>query len=95
MTVCWLLQECHEQIRVLSQEAANVVKQQGGDNDLVERVRSSAYFKPIHHLIDQLLDPSTFIGRAPEQVDEFLSEEVEPVLKRYADVSNETVDLKV
>ena len=62
------LQECHEQIRVLSQEAAAVVKQQGGDNDLVTRIRRSSYFKPIHGQLESILDPSTFTGRAPNQV---------------------------
>ena len=62
------LQECHEQIRVLSQEAGQVVKQEGGDNDLVERIQRSDYFKPIHSQLESLMDPKTFIGRAPSQV---------------------------
>ena len=78
-------QECHEEIRVLSHEAAAVVKQEGGDNDLIERVRKTAYFAPIHDQLDSLLDPSTFTGRAPEQVDQFLGEEIFPALKSYAD----------
>lgn len=61
-------QECHEKIRVLSQEAGMVVKEEGKDNDLVERIRSCKYFAPIHNQLDKLLDASTFIGRAPEQV---------------------------
>lgn len=61
-------QECHEKIRVLSQEAGMVVKEEGKDNDLVERIRSCKYFAPIHDQLDKLLDASTFIGRAPEQV---------------------------
>lgn len=42
------LQECHERIRVLSQEAGAQVKQHGRDNDLVERIRASGYFAPVH-----------------------------------------------
>lgn len=61
-------QVCHEEIRVLSQQAAETVKMKGEDNDLVERIRNSAYFAPIHNQLDSLLDPSTFIGRAPQQV---------------------------
>ncbi|KAJ2354282.1 adenylosuccinase ade13, partial [Coemansia sp. RSA 2611] len=79
-------QECHEQIRVLSHEAAAVVKQQGGDNDLIERVRACAYFAPIRDELDALLDPATFIGRAPEQVDRFLADFVAPALAPYAHV---------
>merc|ERR1712112_700245 len=59
----------------------------GGDrqecHDLIERIKTCDYFAPIHDKIDQLMDPSTFIGRAPEQVTEFLDEEVAPVLVRY------------
>ena len=45
-----------------------VVKQEGGDNDLVERIRRSAYFTPIHNSLSRILNPRAFIGRAPEQV---------------------------
>ncbi|GFQ90210.1 adenylosuccinate lyase, partial [Trichonephila clavata] len=78
-------QVCHEEIRVLSHQAAEVVKIQGGDNDLVDRIRNSSYFAPIHDQLDALLDPSTFVGRAPEQVTEFLEEEVYPLLELYKD----------
>ncbi|XP_076739679.1 adenylosuccinate lyase-like [Maylandia zebra] len=61
-------QECHEKIRVLSQEAAAVVKLEGGDNDLLARIQRDPYFAPILGQLDALLDPKTFIGRAPQQV---------------------------
>lgn len=61
-------QDCHEKIRVLSQEAAAVVKQEGGDNDLLARVQQDPYFAPILGQLDAILDPKTFIGRAPQQV---------------------------
>ncbi|KAF8555179.1 Adenylosuccinate lyase [Imleria badia] len=73
-------QEAHEKIRVLSHEAAHQVKNLGLDNDLIERVRGDAYFDPIKGELDGLLDPQTFIGRAPEQVDKFIKEWVEPAL---------------
>lgn len=76
-------QECHEKIRVLSQLAGQVVKQEGRPNDLIERIRQDVYFKPIWDDLDHLLNPSTFIGRAPEQVDEFLSNEVDPLLNKF------------
>ena len=53
---------------MLSQEAGAQVKQHGRDNDLVERIRASDYFAPVHSKLEKLLDPSTFIGRAPQQV---------------------------
>lgn len=62
------MQECHEKIRVLSQEAGKVVKEQGKDNDLVERIKACQYFEPVHSELDTLLDARTFIGRAPQQV---------------------------
>ena len=56
------------------------MKNLGLENDLIERVRQDPYFDPIKPSLDQLLDPASFIGRAPEQVDAFLSEWVDPVL---------------
>ncbi|GIY22847.1 adenylosuccinate lyase [Caerostris darwini] len=88
-------QVCHEEIRVLSHQAAEVVKMQGGDNDLVERIRDSPYFAPIYDQLDSLLNPSTFIGRAPEQVTEFLEEEVYPLLEPYKDQLEVKAVLKV
>lgn len=66
--------------QVLSHEAAYQVKQLGLENDLIDRVRRDAYFDPIKGDLERLLDPATFIGRAPEQVDRFLREWVEPAL---------------
>ncbi|GAB0093676.1 Adenylosuccinate lyase [Sergentomyia squamirostris] len=79
-------QVCHEKIRVLSHAAGAQVKQHGLDNDLVERIKADPYFAPILNQIDAILDPQTFIGRAPQQVEEFLQEEVAQVLAKYKDV---------
>ncbi|XP_016370204.1 adenylosuccinate lyase-like [Sinocyclocheilus rhinocerous] len=84
-------QDCHEKIRVLSQQAAAVVKQEGGDNDLLARVQADPYFTPILGQLDALLDPKTFVGRAPQQVTRFLSEEVRPVLEPY----KSNMDIKI
>ncbi|KZT25053.1 adenylosuccinate lyase [Neolentinus lepideus HHB14362 ss-1] len=73
-------QEAHEKIRVLSHEAAHQVKHLGLENDLIERVRKDPYFDPIKAQLDDLLNPQSFVGRAPEQVDKFLKEWVEPAL---------------
>lgn len=78
-------QVCHEKIRVLSHEAGAQVKQHGLDNDLIERVKNDPYFEPIIPQLDKILDPSTFVGRAPEQVEEFIAEEVEAVIAKYKD----------
>ena len=65
---------------MLSHEAAHQVKQLGLENDLIDRVKADPYFDPIKDQLDELLDPKTFIGRAPEQVDKFLAEWVRPAL---------------
>lgn len=82
-------QVCHEKIRVLSHQAGAEVKQHGRDNDLIDRVKNDPYFAPILGELDSILNPSTFIGRAPEQVKEFIEEEVEPILKKYEAVLQE------
>lgn len=88
-------QDCHEKIRVLSQQAAAVVKQEGGDNDLLARVQADPYFTPILAQLDALLDPKTFIGRAPQQVARFLSEEVKPVLEPYKNKMDVKIELEL
>ncbi len=88
-------QECHERIRVLSQQAAAVVKQEGGDNDLIVRIRDDDYFAPIHPRLEQLLDPASFVGRAPQQVARFLEDEVDPALAPYAEQLGGTAQLAI
>ncbi|EIN05787.1 Adenylosuccinate lyase [Punctularia strigosozonata HHB-11173 SS5] len=73
-------QEAHEKIRVLSHEAAHQVKHLGLPNDLIERVRRDPYFDPIKADLERLLEPRSFVGRAPEQVRAFIREWVEPAL---------------
>lgn len=76
-------QECHEKIRVLSHQAGAVVKEEGGENDLIRRIRADAYFEPIWSQLDSLMNPKTFVGRAPQQVDKFVQNWVEPALQPY------------
>ncbi|CAD6925580.1 unnamed protein product [Tilletia controversa] len=84
-------QHCHEAIRVLSHQASDVVKIHGGDNDLIERIKKDPYFQPIHDRIDELLEPSTFVGRAPQQVESFVKKWVQPAIAPYQkDIANAT-----
>ncbi|XP_030402792.1 adenylosuccinate lyase isoform X3 [Gopherus evgoodei] len=76
-------QDCHEKIRILSQQAAAVVKQEGGDNDLIARIRADPYFSPIHGQLESLLESTSFTGRASQQVARFLKEEARPMLTPY------------
>ena len=64
-------QEAHEQIRQLSFQSNQVVKGQGQPNDLMDRIRRSPFFEPILSQLDHLLDPKTFVGLAPLQVERF------------------------
>lgn len=69
---------------VLSHQAADNVKKHGKDNDLLDRIRRTAFFNPILPELDNLLDASTFVGRAPQQVEKFTATEVAAALKPYA-----------
>ena len=77
-------QELHEKIRSHSMESARLVKTEGKDNDLIERVKSDKAFSAIHAKIDSILAPENFTGRASEQTEKFIKEEIEPVLKANA-----------
>ena len=76
-------QECHEELRKLSLEAGHVMKTEGKPNDLIERIKKNPYFAPVLPEIDRLVDPKRCVGRAPQQVDEFLAEEVKPMLLKF------------
>jgi adenylosuccinate lyase len=76
-------QDLHERIRRHSMAAANRMKDEGAENDLVDRIASDPAFRLTRDEIEEVLDPARHIGRAPEQVDAFLAEAVEPVLARY------------
>ena len=76
-------QEVHEKIRVHSWAAARVVKEQGKSNDLLSRIREDDFFAPIHTMLGEMLDPSRFVGRAPQQVASFLTQELWPAVDLY------------
>jgi adenylosuccinate lyase len=80
-------QDLHEKIRVHSQAAGHRVKQEGLDNDLIDRLKADPDFEAIHHMLteDQILNPMNFIGRSVEQTERFISEVVEPLKERYKD----------
>jgi adenylosuccinate lyase len=87
-------QELHEKIRVHAQAAARVVKEQGGKNDLLDRIAGDASFGLNKEEMEKLLDPALFIGRSREQVEEYLSEVIGPLLKEY-NAQGETYELTV
>ncbi|HWA97051.1 MAG TPA: adenylosuccinate lyase [Pirellulales bacterium] len=86
-------QELHERIRVHSHAAAARVKQEGGSNDLLDRLRGDPAFSRVD--LDDVLDPQRYVGRAPEQVDEFVAEVVAPIRAKYATTAPLEAELKV
>lgn len=88
-------QELHEKIRQYSIEAGRRVKEEGLDNNLISLIEKDDSFKLNKAIIRQLMDASNFVGRAPEQVDEFLALHVYPLLNENKDELNVKVDLKV
>lgn len=88
-------QELHERIRVHSMEAARRVKQGDGVNDLLERIAGDPSFGVTLRQLEDMLNPSAYVGRAPEQTDEFLKEQVGPVLERYKDMLGIKVEISV
>jgi len=74
-------QDLHEGIRVMSMEAGRNVKENGGDNNLIELIKANPMFKAVHSKLDDILDAKKFIGRAPEQTVEFINNEIMPILE--------------
>lgn len=85
-------QELHEAIREHSMEAGRQVKEFGKDNDLMERLANDPIFAPVKDELADLLEPSLYVGRSPEQVEEFLADEIAPVLEQYKDELNTEFD---
>jgi adenylosuccinate lyase len=76
-------QDLHERIRQHSVAAAERVKQGDGENDLLARIASDPAFARVRDRLDEIIDARAFVGRAPEQVDEFLENVVEPALAGF------------
>ncbi len=88
-------QVLHEALRQHSIAAAKVVKEEGGENDLVKRIAADPLFMITEEEIMSVLKPANYTGRAPEQVEEFLNEVVWPVLEKNKALLGEHVELSV
>lgn len=88
-------QELHERLREHSIAAAKVVKEQGLENDLIDRICSDEMFQLSRDEVDAILKPINFVGRSVEQVEEYLSEIVVPVLQKNKELLGEDVELTV
>ncbi len=88
-------QDLHEAVRTHSHAAAARVKEEGGDNDLLDRLAADPVIGMTREEINAVLDLREFVGRAPEQVEEFIRDEVDPVLERHRGRGQVTSDVRV
>lgn len=88
-------QELHESIRIHSMEAAKRVKEEGLENDLINRIAADSVFNMTKEEINSILDAKNFIGRSSGQVEDFINEVIKPILEKNQDILGVNVDLKV
>lgn len=88
-------QKLHERIRVHSMAASKIVKEEGGANDLLDRIAADPAFGVSREDLRLIVRPEKFVGRAPEQTLEFIGETVNPLLEKYRDVSDEKAEINV
>ena len=88
-------QELHERIRELSMEAGAVVKNEGGKNDLIERIAKEPMFGMSLEDLQKVLDPKKYVGRAPQQTEEYINEVVKPVIEANKDGLIDNAELSV
>lgn len=88
-------QQLHEKIREHSMAASRVVKVDGGENDLLERIAADEAFGVTLEELEKILKPENYTGRAKEQTEDFLNECIKPVLEKYADVESDKPEINV
>lgn len=88
-------QQLHERIREHSMAASKVIKEEGGENDLLERIAADEAFGVTLEELEHILKPENYTGRAKEQTEDFLNECIKPVLEKYADVESDKPEINV
>ena len=88
-------QELHELIREYSMQAGATVKKEGRENNLVDLIAADPAFGMTKEEIEAILEPKNFVGRAPEQTEEFITEVVKPVLDANKDILGMTAEINV
>ena len=88
-------QELHERIRELSMEAGKKVKEEGADNDLLDRIAADPMFHLTREQLENTMDPNRYVGRAPEQVDRYLANVIAPILDSHKDMLGVKVEIDV
>ncbi|MGN0465235.1 MAG: adenylosuccinate lyase [Lachnospiraceae bacterium] len=88
-------QELHERIRVHSMAAGKVVKEEGKENDLLERIANDPAFNMTMEQLNAIMDPKNFVGRAPVQTEEFLEEVIAPILEENKELLGLKAEINV
>ncbi|MEE1242824.1 adenylosuccinate lyase [Frisingicoccus sp.] len=88
-------QELHERIRTHSMEAGRTVKVEGKANDLLERIANDPAFGITMEELQAIMNPRNFVGRAPEQVTEFLEEVIQPILDENKELLGMSAEINV
>lgn len=88
-------QVLHERIRVHSMAASKVIKEEGGENDLLERITADDAFGVTLDELKSIISPEKYVGRAPQQTEEFLNEVVKPALEPYSSIATEQAEINV
>ncbi len=88
-------QELHERIRVHSMAAAKVVKEEGGANDLIDRIAADPAFGVTKEALQKVLKPENYVGRAPQQTAEFLDGVIKPILTANAELLGLEAEINV
>lgn len=88
-------QQLHERIRVHSMAASKVIKEEGGENDLLQRIANDDAFGVTLEELENILQPEKYTGRAKEQTEDFLNEMVQPILDKYADIESDKPEINV
>ena len=88
-------QELHERIRELSMEAGRNVKAEGRDHNLLELIAADPSFNLTLEELKKTMDPKKYVGRAPQQVEEFLDEVIRPVLEENKDLLGVKAEINV
>ncbi len=88
-------QQLHERIRIHSMAASKVIKEEGGENDLLERIANDEAFGVTLEELENILQPEKYTGRAKEQTEDFLNDFVKPVLDKYSDIESDKPEINV
>ena len=88
-------QELHEKIRVHSMAAGRVVKEEGGENDLLERIAKDPSFNMTLEQLQKIMKPENFVGRAPQQTEEYIREVIQPILEENKEVLGLIAEINV